>query len=147
MPSSISEASMAPACRAARKYGSSGIVSSDANPKTARRTLPAAHSIPRSGPAKLTTVRSFSGDRRSARTSAIGFRRAPPPPLPMVIPSASVATAASAVERLSAMVALPRRLGFALLDEGRPRLVSRAGEVQLEGEALLEAVAALRGDR
>src|SRR5215216_4046316 len=73
--------------------------------------------------------------------------------MPMVIPSASSATASSSVQRLSLMVGPPPPAsagsfpGGALLDEGVPVLVGHAGQVELEGEALLEAVRALDVDR
>ena len=92
---------MAPDCRAARKCGSSGIESSDTKAYTSRFTLPAAHSSPTSGPPQLTTVRSSTSVRRSARTTDIGLRREPHPPMPMVIPERSSATASSSVQRLS----------------------------------------------
>src|SRR3954464_6073837 len=71
-------------------------------------------------------------------------RRSPPPPqppMPIVMPSRSSPTTSSIVARLSAI----RRvvLAFPVLapvDEGVARLVARTGEVELEREALLEAV-------
>ena len=42
-------------------------------------------------------VRFLSGDRRMARTSAMGLRRDPQPPIPIVIPSRSSATTSSGV--------------------------------------------------
>ena len=93
-----------------------------------------------------------------ARTAAIGLRREPQPPMPMVMPLRSSPTSSSRVSRLSAMSVLPvgavrsvgvvtsvpssGGVGVALLDEGRPLLVGHAGHVQLVGEALLEPVAA-----
>ncbi len=50
MPSSISMISSSPFCRARRKYGSSGMKSSDTKANTTLRTLPAAHSMPTSAP-------------------------------------------------------------------------------------------------
>ncbi len=50
MPSSISITSIAPPCRAARKYGSRGMKSSETKEKMSFRTLPAAHSMPTSAP-------------------------------------------------------------------------------------------------
>src|SRR4051794_35456260 len=69
-----------------------------------------------------------------ALTSAIGLRREPQPPMPTVIPSDSSAATSAALIRLSRMSSL---------QEGPPRLVGHAGQVQLEGEALLVAVAAV----
>src|SRR5688572_21140312 len=77
-----------------------------------------------------------SGRRRIASTSAIGLRRLAHPPTPMVIPASRPATASSAVHRLSAIV-------YELV----PGPVALTEQVQLEGEALLEAVAALHVDR
>src|SRR3954453_22826702 len=93
--------------------------------------------MPTSGPPYEATVRSRSDERAIARTSAIGLRREPQPPMPIVMPSRSSPTTSSMVARLSAIVFLPV---LALVDERVPRLVTRAGEVELEGEALLEAV-------
>ncbi len=95
MPSSNGTSSTRPAWRAARKWGSSAIESREANGYTARRTFPVAQSRPRSGPAKLTTVRSFRAERAMAATMDIGLRRLPQPPIPMVMPSDSVATTSS----------------------------------------------------
>src|SRR5205807_10268700 len=67
----------------------------------------------------------------------IGLRREPQPPMPIVIPSRSSATTSFSVVRLSAI---------RLLHEGVPGFVALAGEVELEREALLEAVAALHVD-
>ena len=50
IPSSSSIASTVPAWRAARKCGSSGMVSSDTKPYTILRACPVAQSIPMSGP-------------------------------------------------------------------------------------------------
>ncbi len=47
-------------------------------------------------------MRSRSGERRMARTAAIGLRREPQPPSPIVIPSRSSPTSSSRVVRLSA---------------------------------------------
>src|SRR3954453_14224274 len=44
-------------------------------------------------------VRSRSGDRKIARTSAIGFCPHPPPPVPILIPPRSRATTSSGVSR------------------------------------------------
>ena len=49
--------------------------------------LPDWSSRPTSGPAYDTIVRSFRSLRRISRTSAIGLRREPQPPMPTVIPS------------------------------------------------------------
>src|SRR5207249_8861414 len=72
-----------------------------------------------------------------ARTSAIGLRRGPQPPMPTVIPSRSSAITASAVVTLSML----------LLGEGRAGLVADAREGELVGEALLVAIAAADVDR
>src|SRR5437764_10862647 len=69
----------------------------------------------------------------------IGLRREPHPPMPIVIPSRSSATTSASVVLLSAT-------SVRLLDEGVPSPVALAGQVELEGEALLEAVAALHVD-
>ena len=53
------------------------------------------------GPAVRTIVRSRTGERRSARTIAIGLRRDPQPPIPTVMPSRTRATTSSIVTRLS----------------------------------------------
>ena len=45
-------------------------------------------------------MRSFRSVRSSARTSDIGLRRLPQPPMPMVMPSSSAATASSSVMSL-----------------------------------------------
>src|SRR3954454_5647942 len=74
-----------------------------------------------------------------ARTSAIGLRRAPQPPMPMVMPSRSSPTTSSIDARLSATLVVLRPL-VAPLDERVTRAVRDAGQVELEGEALLEAV-------
>src|SRR5205807_9392276 len=76
-----------------------------------------------------------------ARTSDMGLRREPHPPMPTVIPSASSATTSSSVVRLSATLS-----AAALVDERLPGLVGDVRQVELEGEALLEAVAALHVD-
>ena len=89
-------------------------------------------------------MRSFSGERRIARTSDIGLRRDAQPPMPMVMPSRSSATTSSSVMRLSGITA----------SNSASRLSTKAsrassltpGQVELEGEALLEAVAALHVD-
>src|SRR5437879_2232616 len=77
-----------------------------------------------------------------ARTSDIGLRRDPHPPMPTVIPSASSATTSSSVVRLS-----PTAFAVALVDERLPGLVRDVRQVELEGEALLEAVATLHVHR
>src|SRR4051812_32666922 len=143
IPSSNSSASIVPACRAARKCGSSAIESSDTNAKTTLRTLPVAHSRPTSGPPYETTVRSFTSDRHSARTRLIGLRREPQPPMPTVIPSRSSPTISSIDIRLSG-IALPL---VALVDEGVAGLVGGTAQVELEREALLVAVGPAHVDR
>ena len=82
-------------------------------------------------------MRFLSGDRRMARTSAIGLRRDPQPPIPIVIPSRSSATTSSGVIRVTA----------GPVHERLARPVPGAGQVQLEGEALLVPVGALDVDR
>src|SRR4051794_34577407 len=74
---------------------------------------------------------------------AIGFRREPHPPTPIVMPSRSSRTMSSTVARLSG-IAGPL---VALVDERIARLVRDAGEVELECEALLEAVRPLHVNR
>src|SRR3954471_12125951 len=111
------------------------MVSSDTNPKTSRRIFPAAASNPTSAPPYVTTVRSRKEDARIARTSAMGFRREPQPPIPMVIPSDSSATTSAGVIRLSR---IPRPV-----HEGGPGFVGGADQVQLERETLLVAVTAV----
>ena len=85
-----------------------------------------------------------------ARTAAMGLRRDPQPPMPMVIPLRNSPTSSSSDSRLSAMVpdsvrsvggvmATVGGVGVALLDEGGPLLVGHAGHMELVGEALLEA--------
>src|SRR3954469_18895609 len=145
IPSSSSSASIAPACLAARKCGSNAIESSDTNAKTTLRTLPVAHSRPTSGPPYETSVKSRSDERAIARTSAIGLRRDPQPPMPIVMPSRSSPTTSSIVALLSG-IRRPFPL-LTLVDERVPRLVTRAGEVELEGEALLEPVGPAHVDR
>src|SRR4051812_18499927 len=144
IPSSNSSASIVPACRAARKCGSSAIESSDTNAKTTLRTLPVAHSRPTSGPPYETNVKSRSDERAIARTNAIGLRREPQPPMPSVIPSRSSPTTSSMVSRLSGIRLLPL---VTPLDERVARLVARACEVELEREALLEPVGPAYVDR
>src|SRR5689334_14186931 len=100
--------------------------------------------MPTSGPPKLTIVRSRSGERRIARTSDIGLRREPQPPMPMVMPSPSRATTSASLIRLSLMAHIPaaaalahaRRTslleaGGALLHEGAARLVGHSRQMQL----------------
>src|SRR5580700_11823729 len=89
-----------------------------------------------------------------ARTTAIGLRREPQPPIPMVMPERSSPTMSSTVVRLSAIRRSlahsgysPGGVGVALLDEGGPLLVGHAAHVELVREALLEAVALLDVDR
>src|ERR1700727_544258 len=98
-----------------------------------------------------------------ARIAAIGFRRVPQPPTPMVMPLRSSLTSSSNVSLLSAMVSCPvlrsgvvgadvgcvlllGGVGFALLDEGRALLVGHPGYVELVGEPLLKPVAGLHVD-
>src|SRR5258705_10718876 len=70
------------------------------------RTLPARQSSPTSGPPYATSVRSLTFVRRIARIKAIGLRREPQPPTPIVMPSWMRAATAAAVIRLSVMVLL-----------------------------------------
>src|SRR5262245_9324537 len=63
--------------------------------------------MPTSGPPYETTRRSFTDERASARTSAIGLRRDPHPPMPTVMPSCTSATMSSIVTRLSGTNAAP----------------------------------------
>src|ERR1700733_8492003 len=82
-----------------------------------------------------------------ARTAAMGLRREPQPPMPMVIPERSSATMSSTLPRLSLIgPGSFRRVGVALLHEGGALLVGHAAHVQLVRESLLEAVAALDVD-
>src|SRR5579872_3008 len=165
MPSSTSMASTVPSWRARRKLGSSAIESSVTNPKTTLRTSPEAHNNPTSGPPYDTTVRSAILSRTMARTTAIGLRREPQPPKPMVMPGRSSVTMSSTVARLSVMAGSRRNrsrraghvarvtssgsfgsVGVALLDEGPTLLVRHARHVQFIGEALLVPVAPLHVD-
>ena len=89
--------------------------------------------------------------RRMARTTAMGLRREPQPPKPMVMPRRSSATMSSTVVRLSAT---GRHRGPSLEScrrrasrRRRPAARRPPRQVQLVGEALLEAVAALHVDR
>src|SRR5581483_9057134 len=81
-------------------------------------------------------VRSLRSERRISLTTDMGLRRLPHPPNPIVIPSRSSATTSASVRRLSIL----------LLHERVARLVALTGQVELEREALLEAVAALDVD-
>src|SRR5438105_2312632 len=72
-----------------------------------------------------------------ARTNDIGLRREPQPPMPRVMPSRSSVTTASWVRRLSAISPLQECLAGVVC----PRI-----QGMLEGETLLEAVAALHVD-
>src|SRR5438132_3897158 len=141
MPSSSSVASTSPRSRARRKFGSRGIESSETNPNTTLRTFPARHSRPTSGPPKETTVRSVTLLRRTARTSDMGLRREPHPPMPMVMPSRSSAANSSWVRRLSATWLGGSAALGGLLQVGPPDLPPHVGQVQLEREALFEPVA------
>src|SRR3954466_6192828 len=96
-----------------------------------------------------------------AFTSAIGLGGEPQPPMPTVMPSSISPTTSSAVITLSvnairglrprtpsvpgSLAFAPSRfeLGVPLLDERLARLVGHAAQVELEREALFEAVAAL----
>src|SRR5687767_14460900 len=85
-------------------------------------------------------VRSPTGLMMMARTSDIGLRREPQPPMPMVMPSRSSAANSSWVVRLSATPG-------PLVDERRAGLATGAGQGQLVGEALLVPIAAVDVDR
>src|SRR4051812_24272897 len=67
--------------------------------------------------------------------------------MPTVMPSRSSATTSASVVRLSLTGRSLVEVGVALVDERLPRLVAHPSEVELEREALLEAVAALDVDR
>src|ERR1700704_3121475 len=90
-------------------------------------------------------------ERRIARTKAIGLRRDPQPPKPIVIPLRSSPTTSSSdfvLSRLLAMFVSAFLLGCVLArlaggDELVAVFVGHAEEVEFEGVALLEAVAAL----
>src|SRR5688572_20256895 len=75
-------------------------------------------------------------ERRMARTSAMGLRREPHPPMPRVMPLRSSPTTSSRVMTLlsTCLTTIHKRLAGA---------VGHSAEVELEGEALLETVAAL----
>src|SRR5580704_18832495 len=146
MPSSTSMTSTRPCWRAARQCGSSAMESSVTKPHTTLRTLPVAHSSPTSGPPYATTVRSVTSDRQMARTTAMGLRREPQPPMPMVMPERSSLTMSSTVVRLSDIRPSLRGVGVALLDEGGPLLVGYPAHMKLVGEALFVAIAALHVD-
>ena len=103
MPSSTSMTSTRPCWRAARQCGSSAMESSVTKPHTTLRTLSAAQSSPTSGPPYATTVRSVRSERQMARTTAMGLRREPQPPMPIVMPERSSPTMSSTVVRLSAI--------------------------------------------
>src|SRR5258708_1838277 len=81
-----------------------------------------------------------------ARTTAMGLRREPQPPIPTVMPERSSPTMSSMVVRLSLTGNSLGGVGVALLDEGGPLLVGHAAHVELVRETLLEAVAALHVD-
>src|SRR5512139_3681664 len=156
MPSSYSVNSMVPRCRALRKCGSSGTESSVTNGATTRRTFPVAHSRPTSGPPYDTSVRSRRSERKIARTRAIGLRREPQPPIPIVMPLSSDPTMSSIETVLSVVADVADVAGVteltavsALLlgDEVVAVLVTGAHQVELEREALLVAVAAVNVDR
>src|SRR3954453_16263220 len=78
-----------------------------------------------------------------ARTMLIGLRRDPPPPMPIVMPSRSSATTSSTDMRLWLTLLLLRSVGVALVDERVAELIRHAGQVELEGEPLLEAIGTL----
>ena len=91
-------------------------------------------------------MRSFRSERRIARTSAIGLRRGPQPPMPMVMPSSSSATTSSMVIRLSRGPLLTCS-ALSVPANVVAQLVADARQVELEGEALLEPVALVDVDR
>ena len=81
-----------------------------------------------------------------ARTMLIGLRREPQPPMPIVMPSRSSRDDVVLGHPLVGHVVLRahlRDVGVALGDEGVAVLVGHARQVELEREALLEAVGAL----
>src|SRR5215467_8120527 len=85
-----------------------------------------------------------------ARTSAIGLRRDPQPPIPIVMPERSSATTSSALSTAAVTPPAPSRFTpcpSLPVQEGLARGVGHAGEVELEGEALLVPVGALEVDR
>src|SRR4051794_15040164 len=98
--------------------------------------------MPTSGPPYATTVRSRRSERSISFRTDIGLRRLPQPPNPIVMPSRSSATTSASVVVLSATSHILLRL----LHERVASAVALARQVELEGEALLEAVAALDVD-
>src|SRR5580693_6358835 len=77
-------------------------------------------------------VRSVRPEAAIARTSAIGLRREPKPPIPIVMPDRSSPATCSGVST-STGTSVP-------VHEGLPRLVRDSGQVELEGESLLVAI-------
>ena len=134
----------------ARSGGPRGSAAPGGSSRAWRRARPACGSCRRRragrrpGRRTRSTVRSVTGERSRARTSAIGLRREPQPPMPMVMPLLSRATTSSGVMVLS-VTARPPRSARVLERVADP--VGDAAEVGLEGEALLEAVAAAYVDR
>src|SRR5450755_4323198 len=85
-----------------------------------------------------------------ARTRAIGLRREPQPPMPIVMPEPSWPTISSAVITLPVMtvpVTRPPSASSGPVHERLARLVGDTGQVELEGETLLVPVRAPDVDR
>src|SRR5271165_5876727 len=76
-------------------------------------------------------VRSARSDAAIALTSAIGLRRDPQPPIPMVIPDRSSPTTSAVVMTLGPLPPVNERL---------PGPVGDSGQVKLKGEPLLVPV-------
>src|SRR5262249_31590624 len=97
-----------------------------------------ATSSPTSGPPYDTISRSFSLDRRMARTSAIGLRRDPQPPIPIVMPErSSPATSSGLMTATPSALPVPAR---------PPGPLGGGGEAELEREPLFVPVRALDVD-
>src|SRR5690606_27350227 len=108
-------------------------------PNTALRTLPAAQSMPNSGPPYPTMVRSFRSERRISRTSAIGLRRGPHPPKPIVMPLSSWATTSRALSVLSIVYLLDRTAG--LLEANTEVMTPEADPRGFENDVLIPITA------
>src|SRR5665213_1121959 len=134
-------ASIAALWRARLNRGSVAMESKVTKGNTTLRTLPESHSRPTSGPPYETIVRSASSERRIALTAAMGLRRDPHPPMPMVMPLVSSPTSSSRVARLS-LIELPpsvhslRSVSLSLFDECSPLLVGHAPDMEFIGETL-----------
>src|SRR3954449_9549250 len=93
-------------------------------------------------------LRSFRSDRTIARTIDMGLRLLPHPPIPIVMPSRSWATTSSSVNLLSVVTLRSLlELRFPLGHKGVARFIAHARQIQLEREALLEAVGPLHVHR